>query len=66
MVNPSKQNSRPGRDDPHRCDPAELGDPLEIIDRTLAEDLASGDVTSRVAVPAEVMARARLVAKAPL
>jgi nicotinate-nucleotide pyrophosphorylase (carboxylating) len=47
-------------------DPAELGAASEIIDRALAEDLATGDVTSRVAVPAEAMARARLVTKAPL
>ncbi|MCA9658922.1 MAG: carboxylating nicotinate-nucleotide diphosphorylase [Myxococcales bacterium] len=55
------------REQPDFSDPAELGPAaLEIIDRALAEDLASGDVTSRVAVPAEAVARARLVAKAPL
>ncbi len=48
------------------CDPAELRGTQEIIDRVLAEDLASGDVTTRVSVPAGVMARARLVTKSPL
>jgi len=52
---------------PGSCDPAELGEAIDkIIDRALAEDLASGDVTSRVAVPADARARARLVAKAPI
>lgn len=38
----------------------------EIVERALAEDLASGDVTARVTVPAGTAARARMVAKAPL
>jgi len=66
MVKSDNPNPNHSHDDPARCDPAELGDAGEIIDRALAEDLASGDVTSRVAVPAEAMARARLVTKAPL
>lgn len=39
---------------------------LEIIDRALAEDLASGDVTSRASVPTDAETSARLIAKAPL
>lgn len=39
---------------------------LEIIDRALAEDLASGDVTSRASVPTDTETSARLIAKAPL
>ncbi len=66
MVNSDNHNPNHSHDDPERCDPAELGDVSAIIDRALAEDLASGDVTSRVAVPAEAISRARLVAKAPL
>lgn len=37
-----------------------------IVARALAEDLASGDVTARVTVPAGTTSRARMVAKAPL
>ncbi|MCB9750497.1 MAG: carboxylating nicotinate-nucleotide diphosphorylase [Myxococcales bacterium] len=37
-----------------------------IIERALAEDLASGDVTSRSIVPTTLTRRARMVAKAPL
>jgi nicotinate-nucleotide pyrophosphorylase (carboxylating) len=37
-----------------------------IVERALAEDLASGDVTARVTVPAGTTSRARMVAKAPL
>ncbi len=37
-----------------------------IIERALAEDLASGDVTSRAIVPVALQRRARMVAKAPL
>ena len=44
-------------------DPSE---PLqEIVARALAEDLGSGDVTSRATVPAEARARARIVQKQP-
>lgn len=39
---------------------------LGIVERALAEDLASGDVTARVTVPAGTTSRARMVAKAPL
>ena len=39
---------------------------LAIVDRALAEDLASGDVTARVTVPAGTMSRARMVAKQEL
>lgn len=39
---------------------------LGIVERALAEDLASGDVTARVTVPAGTVSRARMVAKAPL
>ena len=42
---------------------SEIGPIAEIIDRALAEDLGSGDVTSRVSVPGGVMSRARLIAK---
>jgi len=38
----------------------------ELIERALAEDLAGGDPTSTATVPAGVVARARMVAKAPL
>ncbi len=37
-----------------------------VIDRALAEDLASGDVTSQALVPPELCAVARAIAKAPL
>lgn len=66
MVNSDNHNPNQSHDANGRWDPAELGAASEIIDRALAEDLATGDVTSRVAVPTEAMARARLVAKAPL
>jgi nicotinate-nucleotide pyrophosphorylase (carboxylating) len=36
----------------------------ELIDRALAEDLGSGDVTSQAVVPAEALARARIEQKA--
>lgn len=39
---------------------------LAIVEHALMEDLASGDVTARVTVPAGTTARARMVAKAPL
>ena len=42
---------------------SEIGPIAGIIDAALAEDLASGDVTGRVTVPAQVRWRARLVAK---
>ena len=45
---------------------SELGSFTAIIETALAEDLASGDVTGRSTVAADVRARARLVAKAPL
>lgn len=66
MVNHNSSNGAGHDSAPNPGDVAELGGVLEIIDRALAEDLASGDVTSRVSVPAETQARARLVAKAPL
>ena len=42
---------------------SEIGPIMGIIDAALAEDLASGDVTGRVTVPAHTRWRARLVAK---
>ncbi|HFE46836.1 MAG TPA: carboxylating nicotinate-nucleotide diphosphorylase [Nannocystis exedens] len=63
MVKPFRDERRGAR---RSCDPAELRGAQEIIDRVLAEDLASGDVTARVAVPAEATARARLVTKSSL
>lgn len=42
---------------------SEIGPVLGIIDAALAEDLASGDVTGRVTVPAHSRWQARLVAK---
>ena len=42
---------------------SEIGPVLGIIDAALAEDLASGDVTGRVTVPAHTRWQARLVAK---
>ncbi|MEZ4454885.1 MAG: carboxylating nicotinate-nucleotide diphosphorylase [Nannocystaceae bacterium] len=45
---------------------SETGAILDLIDRVLAEDLASGDVTSRTSVSAAAESSARLVAKAPL
>ena len=44
----------------------ELGPLTALIDLALAEDLASGDVTARVTVPADASARAHLIAKQPL
>jgi nicotinate-nucleotide pyrophosphorylase (carboxylating) len=37
----------------------------ELIDRALAEDLGSGDVTSEAVVPADALARGRIEQKAP-
>lgn len=45
---------------------SEIGSYAEIIEVALAEDLASGDVTSRSTVAEDTRGRARLVAKAPL
>jgi nicotinate-nucleotide pyrophosphorylase (carboxylating) len=45
---------------------SECGPVQGIIDAALLEDLASGDVTGRVTVPAQVRWRARMVAKARL
>lgn len=45
---------------------SEIGPITGIIDAALAEDLASGDVTGRVTVPAHTRWRARLVAKEKL
>ncbi len=42
---------------------SEIGPIIGIIDAALAEDLASGDVTGRVTVPAHTRWHARLVAK---
>ena len=42
---------------------SEIGPITGIIDAALAEDLASGDVTGRVTVPAHTRWKARLVAK---
>ncbi len=60
----------------HRCmasfegavelDPAQFGRIDAIIDGALAEDLASGDVTSRATLPATARAHAEIVAKAEL
>jgi nicotinate-nucleotide pyrophosphorylase (carboxylating) len=38
----------------------------ELIRRALAEDVGTGDVTSLATIPATTMARARIVAKAPV
>lgn len=46
-----------------RGDLAELGELERIIATTLAEDLASGDLTSRLTVPASAQARGRILAK---
>ena len=43
------------------CDPA----PEELVERALAEDLGSGDVTTDATVPADARAVARIVQKAP-
>jgi nicotinate-nucleotide pyrophosphorylase (carboxylating) len=45
---------------------SEYGPITAIIDAALAEDLASGDVTTRASVPKDIHVRARLLAKAPL
>lgn len=45
---------------------SELGELDALIDRVLAEDLAAGDVTARVTVPAELRAHARMLAKSEL
>ena len=37
----------------------------EIVERALAEDLGSGDVTSEATVGAEALAEARITQKAP-
>jgi len=48
-------------------DISEIGsDVLGIVERALVEDLASGDVTARVTVPAGTLSRARMVAKQQL
>jgi nicotinate-nucleotide pyrophosphorylase (carboxylating) len=47
-------------------DIAELGDVDRIIAVALAEDLAVGDMTSRLTVPANAVARARIIAKQTL
>lgn len=44
-------------------DITELGDIERIISTALAEDLAVGDMTSRLTVPADAVARGRIVAK---
>ena len=36
----------------------------EIVDRALAEDWASGDVTTRAIIPAELEGKASIIAKA--
>jgi nicotinate-nucleotide pyrophosphorylase (carboxylating) len=45
---------------------AELGDVTRLIDLALAEDLAVGDMTSRLTVPATAVARAKIIAKQTL
>ena len=37
----------------------------ELIDKALAEDVGTGDVTSAAVVPADAVARARIDQKAP-
>lgn len=49
-----------------RGDIAELGGLARIIAAALDEDLASGDLTARLTVPATALARARIVAKQAL
>src|SRR5690606_20969182 len=44
----------------------ELGEIDRIVHAALAEDLASGDVTGRLTVPAHAIARGRIVAKQSL
>ncbi len=45
---------------------SELGELDALIDRVLAEDLASGDVTARTTVPADLEAAAQMLAKSEL
>jgi nicotinate-nucleotide pyrophosphorylase (carboxylating) len=52
--------------DETRGDIAELGDVERIIATALAEDLAVGDMTSRLTVPADAMARGKIIAKQTL
>jgi nicotinate-nucleotide pyrophosphorylase (carboxylating) len=47
-------------------DIAELGPFARIISTALAEDLAAGDVTARLIVPADAKAQARIIAKQQL
>lgn len=47
-------------------DIAELGDVERIITTALAEDLSVGDMTSRLTVPANAVARAKIIAKQTL
>jgi nicotinate-nucleotide pyrophosphorylase (carboxylating) len=47
-------------------DIAELGDIERIIATALAEDLAVGDMTSRLTVPAKAVARGKIIAKQSL
>jgi len=47
-------------------DIAELGAINQIIDAALAEDLAAGDLTGRLTVPATTRARGRIIAKQAL
>lgn len=49
-----------------RGDVTELGDVERIIAAALAEDLAVGDLTSRLTVPANLVARAKIIAKQAL
>jgi nicotinate-nucleotide pyrophosphorylase len=51
----------------HLPSPAELS-PVElarIVDVALAEDLASGDVTTRAVIPAHALARGAFVSREP-
>lgn len=52
--------------DGSRGDIAELGDIERIVASALAEDLAVGDMTSRLTVPASTVARAKIIAKQAL
>jgi nicotinate-nucleotide pyrophosphorylase (carboxylating) len=47
-------------------DIAELGDVEHIISAALAEDLAVGDMTSRLTVPTDAVARGKIIAKQSL
>jgi nicotinate-nucleotide pyrophosphorylase (carboxylating) len=40
--------------------------PLQIVENALAEDIGTGDVTTTLCVPAELTARARIIARQPL